>query len=122
MPSDCQKILQGGSEGRGPPSCIPNPATCAVDSEALRSKVSLRVSPAALKAQGKTRSVGKDRRRRAFSTSCGGPVSGPPPLFSFQKGIRRLADAGFFIEAQAAVAGQQGALLLSKKERMDGAV
>ena len=36
--------------------------------------------------------------------------------------LRRLADAGFFIEAQAAVAGQQGALLLSKKERMDGAV
>ena len=53
MPSDCQKTLQGGSEGRGPPSCIPNPATCAVDLEALRSKVSLRVSPVALKAQGK---------------------------------------------------------------------
>ena len=51
--SDCQKTLQGGSEGRSPLSCIPNPATCAVDSEALRSKVSLRVSPAALKAQGK---------------------------------------------------------------------
>ena len=51
--SDCQKTLLRGSEGRGPPSCIPNPATCAVDSEALRSKVSLRVSPAALKAQGK---------------------------------------------------------------------
>ena len=31
----------------------PASLTCAVDSEALRSKVSLRVSPAALKAQGK---------------------------------------------------------------------
>ena len=48
-----QKTLLRGSEGCNPPSCIPNPATCAVDSEALRSKVSLRVSPAALKAQGK---------------------------------------------------------------------
>ena len=47
------KTLQGRSEGRSPPNCIPNPATCAVDSEALRSKVSLRVSPAAPKAQGK---------------------------------------------------------------------
>ena len=54
-----------------------------------------------------------------FDTLCGGPVPGPPPLFSFQKGIRRLTDAGFFIGTQAAVAGQQGALLLSKKERMD---
>ncbi len=50
---DCQKTLSGGSEGRSPPSCIPNPATCAVDSDALRSKVSLRVSPAAPQAQGK---------------------------------------------------------------------
>ena len=49
----CKVASLRGSEGRSPPSCIPNPATCAVDSEALRSKVSLRVSPAALKAQGK---------------------------------------------------------------------
>ena len=47
------KNLLGGSEGRSPPKGIPNPATCAVDSEALRSKVSLHVSPAAPKAQGK---------------------------------------------------------------------
>ena len=47
------KNLLGGSEGRSPPKGIPNPATCAVDSEALPSKVSLHVSPAAPKAQGK---------------------------------------------------------------------
>ena len=47
------KKPSGRFGGPRPPSCIPNPATCAVDSEALRSKVSLRVSPAALKAQGK---------------------------------------------------------------------
>lgn len=37
-----------------PPSgCIPNPATCAVASEAFRNKVSLHVSPAAPQVQGK---------------------------------------------------------------------
>ena len=51
--SQTAKNFPGGSEGRSPPSCIPNPATCAVDSEALRSKVSLHVSPAAPQAQGK---------------------------------------------------------------------
>ena len=32
------KNLLGGSEGRSPPSCIPNPATCAVDSEACAAR------------------------------------------------------------------------------------
>ena len=35
------KKLLGGLEGRGPSSRIPNPATCAVGSEALRNKVFL---------------------------------------------------------------------------------
>ncbi len=39
--------------GPKPSKYNPNPATCAAGSEALRSKVSLRVSPAAPKAQGK---------------------------------------------------------------------
>ena len=39
--------------GPKPSKYNPNPATCAAGSEALRSKVSLRVSPAAPQAQGK---------------------------------------------------------------------
>src|SRR5699024_5163644 len=39
--------------GPQPSKDNPNPATCASGSEALRSKVSLRVSPAAPQAQGK---------------------------------------------------------------------
>ena len=69
--SDCQKTRLGGSEGRSPPSCIPNPATCAVDSEALRSKVSLRRPPPGAAeggVGGRRKPGGKDRRRRAFST------------------------------------------------------
>ncbi|MCI5957998.1 MAG: hypothetical protein MRZ54_13540, partial [Clostridiales bacterium] len=41
----------GGVGGPQPSDCNPNPATCAVGSEALRSKVSLQGSPAAPKAQ-----------------------------------------------------------------------
>jgi len=41
------------SEGRSPLTLLPNPATCAVGSEGLHSKASLRVSPAAPLAQKK---------------------------------------------------------------------
>ena len=75
---DCQKTLQGGSEGRSPPSCIPNPATCAVDSEALRSKVSLRVSPAALKAQGKRVLSEKIAAGELFRQAEAAPTESPP--------------------------------------------
>ena len=73
-----QKTLQGGSEGRSPPSCIPNPATCAVDSEALRSKVSLRVSPAALKAQGKRVLSEKIAAGELFGQAEAAPTESPP--------------------------------------------
>ena len=51
MPS-AEKPL-GRLGGPQPSKDNPNPATCAAGSEALRSKVSLHVSPAAPKAQGK---------------------------------------------------------------------
>ena len=47
------KTPLGRLGGPKPSKYNPNPATCAAGSEALRSKVSLRVSPAAPKAQGK---------------------------------------------------------------------
>ena len=60
------KNLLGVSEGRSPPSCIPNPAACAVDSEALRSKVSLHVFPAAPQApEGSVIPVGCCAKRKA---------------------------------------------------------
>ena len=76
----------GGSEGRSPPSCIPNPATCAVDSEALRSKVSLRVSPAALKAQGKRVLSEKIAAGELFRQAEAGAIR--LPLASFCKAVR----------------------------------
>jgi len=77
--SKCRKKLPEGSffcllislwevsEGLSPPTSNPNPATCAVGSEALRSKVSLRVSPSAPKVQEKPVSAEKIAQR-AFST------------------------------------------------------
>ena len=59
----------GGVGGPQPSDCNPNPATCAVGSEALRSKVSLQGSPAAPKAQVNPVSAEKIAQR-AFSTAC----------------------------------------------------
>ena len=51
-----------------PSDCNPNPATCAVGSEALHSKVPLQGSPAALQAQVTPVSVEKIAQR-AFLTA-----------------------------------------------------
>ena len=51
--SSLSKNPFGELGGPKPSNCHPNPATCAAGSEALRSKASLHVSPAAPQAQGK---------------------------------------------------------------------
>ena len=51
--TDRRKTPLGRFGGPKPSKYNPNPATCAAGSEALRSKVSLHVSPAAPQAQGK---------------------------------------------------------------------
>ena len=99
--SGCQKTLQGGSEGRSPPSCIPNSrclpqifdlekasraragqaarfqrAACLADMCGGFGSLAQQGFPARFpgraESAGETRSVGKDRRRRAFSTSWSG--------------------------------------------------
>ncbi len=99
--SGCQKTLQGGSEGRSPPSCIPNSrclpqifdlekasraragqaarfqrAACLADMCGGFGSLAQQGFPARFPGRaesvGETRSVGKDRRRRAFSTSWSG--------------------------------------------------
>ena len=64
--SDCQKTFWEVRRAVAPPSCIPNPATCAVDSEGLRSKVSLHVSLAAPQApEGSVSPVDSCAKRKA---------------------------------------------------------
>ena len=72
--------------GPKPSKCNPNPATCAAGSEALRSKVSLHVSPAAPPGAGETCPGGKGRQRRPFSTSRSGCK--PLPLSCSARALR----------------------------------
>ena len=58
-----------GSEGRTPPICIPNPATCAVELEALRSKVSLHVSPGRAAGVSKYKGCARPARRTPIFAS-----------------------------------------------------
>ena len=108
------KNLLGGSEGRSPPSCIPNPATCAVDSEALRSKVSLHVSPAAPKAQGKcvlaekAATGGLFRQPEAFPSWKGPGIS--------QKSVC-VSLFGFAFPAPLATAGKTRKLTCHSRQR-----
>ena len=69
---------QGGSEGRSPPSNNPNPATCAVDSEALRSKVSSQGSPPAPQAQVNPVSAEKIAAGELFRRPEGQPLQAAP--------------------------------------------
>ncbi len=125
--SGCQKTLQGGSEGRSPPSCIPNSrclpqifdlekasraragqaarfqrAACLADMCGGFGSLAQQGFPARFpgraESAGETRSVGKDRRRRAFSTSWSGRQR--PLLYLHMNGNRQpLRLTGFFRDA-----------------------
>ncbi len=100
-PPQIVKNLLGGSEGRSPPKGIPNPATCAVGSEALPSKVSLRRTPpggAEGAVGGRRKSGGKGRQRRTFSTSWGGTAKGHAALQNIIFPWIRAAQAQAFSE------------------------
>ena len=73
------KSFSGRFGGPKPSNCNPNPATCAADSEALHSKVSLRGFPPGrpVGPRGKQRQIlGKGCRRQTFS------MYEPPCIFA----------------------------------------
>src|SRR5699024_6943607 len=120
--SDRRRTPLGRLGGPKPSKCHPNPATCAAGSEALRSKVSLRVSPAAPRAQWKrvlSEKAGSAGLFRQTKDRRQGFVDGPNgrPCRPFFQGLRRTPVSGrasgccFRVAAAAALQPQTELLM-----------